>query len=262
MEHYKAGMIAGMLALLLAGCAVQPSAPGTASAPEAVGGGDSSRNALDWAGAYRGILPCADCEGIETNITLNTDGSYVAKTRYLGKSGEVLASQGKFSWDASGGIITLDGGEPAKYRVGENRLIRLAMDGSPVTGALAEKQVLTKMTQGMTEKYWKLVELNGKPVPTLQREPHLILKTDENRAVGFGGCNNFTGSYTLDEATLRIRFNQMASTMMACSQGMDVESAFHEVLAQADNYSLSGDSMTLNRARMAPLARFEAVYMR
>ena len=40
---------------------------------------------------------------------------------------------------------------------------------------------------------------------------------------------------------------------------MDVENAFHEALRTADNYSLDGDRLTLNRARMAPLARFEAV---
>jgi hypothetical protein len=43
---------------------------------------------------------------------------------------------------------------------------------------------------------------------------------------------------------------------------MDVEREFHAVLERADNYSLAGDHLTLNRARMAPLARFEAVYLR
>jgi heat shock protein HslJ len=43
---------------------------------------------------------------------------------------------------------------------------------------------------------------------------------------------------------------------------MEVETAFHDVLKMVDNYSLSGDRLTLNRARMAPLARFEAVHLR
>lgn len=78
---------------------------------------------------------------------------------------------------------------------------------------------------------------------------------------GFGGCNTFTGVYKLNEATSRISFDQIASTMMACPSGMDIESAFHEVLRTVDNYSLNDDHLTLNRARMAPLARFEAVYL-
>lgn len=115
--------------------------------------------------------------------------------------------------------------------------------------------------EGITEKYWKLVELNGKPVPTLEREPHMILKAD-GRVNGFGGCNVFTGSYKLDAATLRVSFGQIASTMMACAAGMEVEQAFHEALRHADSYTLAGDRLALGRARMAPLARFEAVYLR
>ena len=115
---------------------------------------------------------------------------------------------------------------------------------------------------GVTEKYWKLVELRGQPVPALDREPHLILEAEGGRVHGFGGCNGFTGAYEIDEATSRIRFDQVASTMMACPSGMEVEQTFHEVLRSVDNYSLAGDRLTLNRARMAPLARFEAVYLR
>jgi len=50
-------------------------------------------------------------------------------------------------------------------------------------------------------------------------------------------------------------------TRKFCSTGMDVERAFGEVLEQADSYSVNADNLTLNRARMAPLARFEAVYL-
>ena len=49
---------------------------------------------------------------------------------------------------------------------------------------------------------------------------------------------------------------------MACAAGMEVEQAFHEVLRNADSFALDGDRLVLNRARMAPLARFEAVYLR
>lgn len=118
-----------------------------------------------------------------------------------------------------------------------------------------------KPSDGITEKYWKLVELRGQPVARLEQEPHLILKAQEGRVTGFSGCNNFTGTYTLDAASARISFGPLAMTRKFCATGMDVERAFSEVLGEADNYSLSGDNLTLNRARMAPLARFEAVYM-
>jgi len=111
----------------------------------------------------------------------------------------------------------------------------------------------------LTETHWTLVELDGRPVPALRRAPHLVLAAEGGRMHGFGGCNGFAGAYALDAAASRISFSRVASTMMACPSGMEVEAAFHEALRRADSYSLDGDRLTLNRARMAPLARFEAV---
>jgi heat shock protein HslJ len=112
-----------------------------------------------------------------------------------------------------------------------------------------------------TEKYWKLVEVNGQSVPTLKREPHLILKAEGQRVNGFGGCNGFGGTYEIDEAQSRIRFEGIVGTLMACQDGMEVEKSFHEALRQADGYAQDGDRLTLNQGT-APLARFQAVYMR
>ena len=146
--------------------------------------------------------------------------------------------------------------------MGENHLTRLAPDGSRVTGALADRYVLAKVPKGgVTERYWKLVELNGQPLPKLDRAPWLILEEANGRMNGFGGCNSFTGSYKLDAPASRLSFGQVATTSMACISGMEMEQAFYEVLRDVDNYSLAGDHLTLNRARMAPLARFEAVYL-
>lgn len=238
------------------GCATMPTPAGSSDA------GHNSRNALDWAGTYKGVLPCADCEGIETIVTLKGDGTYSSTSHYLGKDGGSFGQRGSFQWDADGNGIRLSGDDPARYRLGENRLTRLALDGTTVSGPLADHYVLTKLADEITEKYWKLVELRGQPVARLEREPHLILKAEGNRVNGFAGCNNFTGTYTLDTASARIHFNPLASTEKFCATGMDVEDAFKEVLGQVDNYSLNGDHLTLNRARMAPLARFEAVYLR
>ena len=119
---------------------------------------------------------------------------------------------------------------------------------------------------GITEKYWKLVEINGKPVvldESTSREPHIILKETDNRVNGNGGCNTLFGTYEIDRAANRIRFSQMGSTMMACIN-MEIENELKKVLEMVDNYSLSADGkyLSLNRARMAPLAKFEVVYLK
>ena len=108
---------------------------------------DNSQNSLDWSGTYNGVTPCADCEGIETKITLNADLTFTLKIEYLGKGdGNVFQEAGSFVWDKTGGIISLEGfkGGPSQYKVGENRLIQLDMEGNVITGDLAEKYVLIK----------------------------------------------------------------------------------------------------------------------
>ena len=45
----------------------------------------TSEISRDWYGSYAGVVPCADCAGIETSIPLNEDLSYQLRTRYLGK---------------------------------------------------------------------------------------------------------------------------------------------------------------------------------
>jgi copper homeostasis protein (lipoprotein) len=34
--------------------------------------------------SWRGVLPCADCEGIETSLFLQKDGTWVMNQRYQG----------------------------------------------------------------------------------------------------------------------------------------------------------------------------------
>lgn len=115
----------------------------------------------------------------------------------------------------------------------------------------------------LTETYWKLTELMGKPVamtPADKREMHMILKNENSRIQGHAGCNSFTGSYELKEGN-RIVFSKMAVTQMACID-METEDQFLKVLETADNYNINGNILQLNRARMAPLAKFEAVWLR
>lgn len=227
--------------------------------------GDNTMTSVDWDGTYFGILPCADCEGIGTLLKLNSDLSYELKIKYLGKDDNLFESRGSFGWNEHGNKITLSGsdGGSKHFFVGENFIRQLDVDGNQITGNLAEKYVLRKSLPEIINKYWKLMELRGKKVQHNQknnREPHMVLKTDGNKVHGSGGCNTFNGSYDLMEGN-RITFSKLATTLMAC-ENMETEQEFFKVLEMADNYFISADTLVLNKAKMAPLARFEAVYLR
>lgn len=127
---------------------------------------------------------------------------------------------------------------------------------------LAIFKKVEKPTEGITEKYWKLKTLEGKEVKmhkNQEREIYFMLKTDDNRVTGFAGCNSIMGTYTLEKGN-RIRFSQMATTLMACPDLNINESEFLKVFELTDNYTINGDELSLNVGRRAPLAVFEAVY--
>lgn len=249
----------------------------------------NAKNSLDYLGMYQGIVPCADCEGIETTLVLADESSYVLKTKYLGKKDIKKNEQkGTYTWNEVGNTIILAGIEngPAKYFVGENYVVQLDMEGNKIEGDLAEKYILQKQTvsedappppapsQTISNQYksskevvytikdtkWKLVELNGKAIENKNKSskmPFLQLNADD-RYAAYAGCNNMMGGYELKENALRIKFTKGASTMMACPD-METEQEFAKMLETVDNYSIKGNQMTLNKARMAPLARFEAM---
>jgi copper homeostasis protein (lipoprotein) len=257
-------LAAAFIAAIAPGCKTQKSVP---AGPTKIVIGDNSSVSLDWPGIYTGTLPCADCEGIVTTITLNDDQTYLISTVYKGKSYKVCENSGKFSWDEAGNTIRLHGitAAPNRYRVAENKLIQLDMEGNQITGALADKYVLAKAEKegsdaGISGKKWKLVELNGTPVENTSgsgKEYFILLEQKENRISGYAGCNSFFGTCELKEGN-RITFSKIGSTMMACPN-MSLEQDLFKVLETVDNYTTNGKTLQLNKARMAPLARFEMI---
>lgn len=129
-----------------------------------------------------------------------------------------------------------------------------------VAGCAVEQPAGQASEPSLTETYWKLTELRGKAVTDFAREPHIILKREDGQVIGTGGCNGMGGTYELKKPN-RIRFLRMMSTMMACAKGMETEQQLHKVLEETDSYTLANGTLQLNRARMAPLAKFVPVYL-
>lgn len=257
-----------MLVLLIASCAQHETPDNTKQTVAALSDatarpdGHNSRNALDWAGTYSGVLPCASCPGIDTVVSLHSDGTFERTMHYLDQAVVPHTASGTFSWNDAGTKVELntEGDGVAKYQVGENQLFHLDGDGQRITGELAAHYVLHKHQQdeSIEGKHWRLIELRGRPAAT-DHDALLLLDAKGSIVSGNASCNAFTGSYAI-KAGQRIRFGQnIASTKMACPD-MSTELAFFEVLRLVDNYSLSDSGeLSLNKARMAPLARFEPV---
>jgi uncharacterized lipoprotein NlpE involved in copper resistance len=111
-------------------------APNTASSPqEAV--------IMELAAFYNGLLPCPDCDGIQTMLTLNADEqqSFTLSEEYKGKKPKTVETNG--TWSVMGNIVTLTSKNGSvKYQVNPDGLVALKPDGSPMD---ASKYLLKKV---------------------------------------------------------------------------------------------------------------------
>jgi copper homeostasis protein (lipoprotein) len=240
----------------------------------------NAKTSLDYIGTYKGNLPCADCEAIETTILLSED-SYVKETVYKGKSKEVFKETGKYTWNEDGNTITfLNSAVTNQYFVGENVLFHLDADGKRIEGDLASKYQLSKVEISevsvsnpknevkikevalvdLKNSKWRLVKLNGKTIEKNKdnKKEFGITFNIDGRFSAFAGCNNMAGSYELKEDVSRLKFSKVISTMMAC-EDMLTEQEFAKVLEIVDNYNFDGKTLKLNKAKMATLAEFEII---
>lgn len=107
--------------------------------------GHTTQNSVDWDGTYQGVIPCADCPGIEVTIVLNPDGTFQRQDVYQDKADGTLKETGTFTWDKSGRIVTLKGKDQiSQFQVREGNMVMLDTDGNIITGPLADNYVLQK----------------------------------------------------------------------------------------------------------------------
>lgn len=107
----------------------------------------TSQNSLDYQGTYKGVLPCADCDSIVVFVTLSEKDYSVTSESFKNGNSSKINNTGSYNWNSDGNTITLVGitDTPNQFRVGENKLTQLDMEGNIITGNLAQMYVLTKI---------------------------------------------------------------------------------------------------------------------
>ncbi len=97
---------------------------------------------------YAGTLPCADCEGIETTITLHTDHTFEQQSVYkTNRPGEKEFADSGTWMNHDGGIIHLKNKSSAgtMYIKTDSTLVQLDGDGKRIEGPVADKFILKKI---------------------------------------------------------------------------------------------------------------------
>ena len=126
-------MLSTIIFLIIIGCS---------SAPEFVP--DPKNVTFLTNGIWLGMLPCADCEGIDYQINLKNDYTFKQKSVYKGKSEEIIIDEGRWGF-VSDSVIAVSGNEDYKmFLIQKNHLVMLDQDGNKIESSFEERYHLSK----------------------------------------------------------------------------------------------------------------------
>jgi heat shock protein HslJ len=98
--------------------------------------------------------------------------------------------------------------------------------------------------------------LRGQTLPAARDRNALAVRFEAGRVHGFSGCNQFTGSYTLQGQ--RLVLGVVSGTMMACPEpAMSIESRFLKSFSGALDVAVAGGTLTLTPADGGDALQFE-----
>ena len=136
----KVILLSAFMFLIIIGCS---------SAPETIP--DTKQTTFLTNGIWLGMLPCADCEGIDYQLNLKNDFTFKQKSAYKGKSEELFIDEGNWSF-VSDSIISVDGSDDRKlFLVTGKDLILLDQDGNRIESDFEEKYHLHKDPSTVSE---------------------------------------------------------------------------------------------------------------
>lgn len=130
-----------------------------------------------------------------------------------------------------------------------------AVTACPASVQTGEQSVLAVTLEDLT---WTLIQLGEQTItpPKDRLGAHILLMSKDQRVAGSGGCNRLMGGYTLDGN--KLSFSKMASTMMACQDGMALEQAFLKALDTVASWNIEGNTLMLKDASAQVVARLSA----
>lgn len=214
----------------------------------------TSQNALDWEGTYYGVLPCASCPGIETELTISNNQTFILTRKYIDKK-EIFTSKGTFIWSNNSIklIDTINKENPTIFKVEEGRVRQLDMNGNIIEGGLASSYLLTKNGNiDVEDKKWLIIELNGKAVSEKTANPYLIFHSKNGFIEAKANCNSLRFNYTIRNQNQLI-INPGITTLMACQDNLEQD--LIKAISNLDKLSLIGTSLALNNSEQRILIK-------
>jgi heat shock protein HslJ len=114
------------------------------------------------------------------------------------------------------------------------------------SASLFEKKLTFSLSQkSLVDTLWVL-ESFGDPAKPSTPETGTIITAqfaEDGLLSGVAGCNNYTTSYVAKDGSMEIKMP--ASTMRACTKGMEQEATYLQALTNAESYTIEGTTLEI-----------------
>jgi uncharacterized lipoprotein NlpE involved in copper resistance len=109
---------------------------------------NSMDKSLEFRGVFYGFLPCNDCNGIKTTLSLKQNYNYLLVTQPARESSREYYEKGKYSWNDENHTVVLtprkESGIRQYHIENEGTLVQLSSDGARMTGDEADRYILRR----------------------------------------------------------------------------------------------------------------------
>jgi hypothetical protein len=103
---------------------------------------------LEFHGVFYGYLPCKDCDGIKTTLSLKQNNNYLLVTQPAKESSKEFYEKGKYNWNDENHTVVLTSRNESNIRQylikDEGTLMLLNSDGSQMARNLADNYTLRR----------------------------------------------------------------------------------------------------------------------
>ncbi len=218
-------------------------------------------------GIYEGTLPCADCEGIQTQLTLKEDAHFESSAIYLGRDEASLIDSG--TWQiADDSIVVLKQGDNIvqHYLAETNGNLRMLDQGrKKITGDLAAIFVLHRAQPEDTlpaSNIYRAKRREGIDFTATGNEPGWVLDVDFDSVMYFKSINSDSISFPVAdikengkeqtfEADTEAGLFKISITEEPCTDDMSGEAFTHTVSVVTDKQEFQGCGRYITHDAMA-----------
>lgn len=136
-------------------------------------------------GSYQGTLPCADCPGIDYQISLYDDNHYKELMVYRDRNeGKAFIDTGSWKME-NDSVIQLVRRQPQRFLFEDGKLFSLDQEGQRITGALADNYILRPVEGGRNYTLLKEKAAAGIDFWAVGNEPGWTLELDRQKTILF-----------------------------------------------------------------------------